>query len=423
MSDITTKTCCRLCGSKQLELAVNIAASPIADAYVSREELHKPQALFPLDLYLCMECGHIQNLHVVEPDLLFKEYTFLTSNFKGLVEHFEAYSRDIVSTFSLREGMLAVEIGSNDGTFLLNLRAEGLRTIGVDPSTAAAALANQRGIKTLEAYFTDALAREIRAEHGKAALVVANNVFAHTDDLNGVAGAVETLLDEDGVFVFEVSYLGDIIEGFFFDTVYHEHVSYHSIKPLVGFFKRHGLEMFDIVRNRSKGGSIRCFVKRILNHKHPVSPVVSEFLRRETETGLANLETFVNFDRAILAKKAETNALINSMKMQGKSIAGYGASTTVTTLLWHFELNDKLAFLVDDNPVKQNLFSPRSHLEVLPSSELVNRAVDFTVILAWNYAAKIIDNNKAYLERGGRFIIPLPALTVFPPLAASRPTV
>jgi SAM-dependent methyltransferase len=409
---ISIKNRCRLCSSTQLRLAVNIAASPIADAYVPKEKLYEPQELYPLDLFLCMDCGHVQNLHVLEPDFLFKDYTFFTSNFKSLVSHFEEYSRDLVAEFYLKKDMLAVEVGSNDGTFLLNLAAIGMRTVGVDPSTAAAALANERGVKTIEAFFTEEVARRILSEHGRASVVIANNVFAHSDDLNGFVRAVEALLDHDGVFVFEVSYLGDIVDGFFFDTVYHEHVSYHSVRPLETFLGKFGLQIFNIVRNSSKGGSIRCFVKRISSGRYPVSEVVEEFIRSELTKGLAEIQTFERFDKAIIARKSENLALLKELLARGKRIAGYGASTTVTTLIWHFELCDKLEFLVDDNPVKQNLFSPRSHLEVLPSSELINRAVDFTVVLAWNYADKIIANNKLYLERGGRFIVPLPDLKV-----------
>jgi len=409
---VIKKENCRLCNSANILLVVNINPSPIADAYVSNEQLNEIQDLYPLDLYLCEDCGHIQNTYVVNPDLLFRDYTFFTSNFKGLVEHFKAYADDITRSFSFEEGDLVVEIGSNDGTFLLNLKEKGMKVLGVDPAIDAVNLANEKGAKTLPDYFTDELTQKIVSENGKAALVVANNVFAHSDNLIDIISGIEKLLDKDGIFIFEVSYLADIVDRFLFDTIYHEHVSYHSINPLQKSFARKGLKIFDIVRNKSKGGSIRCFVKRTSSEKNNVQPVVQEYIQNEILRGLDKKEVFLKYNKDILQKKKEVLTLIDQLLAEGKKIAGYGASTTVTTLMWHFELTERLLFLVDDNKIKQYLFSPKNHLEVLPSAELVNRNIDYVVIMAWNYAEPIMANSKAFAENGGKFIIPLPELRI-----------
>lgn len=409
---VIKKENCRLCNSTNLELVVNIHPSPIADAYVKKEQLEEVQDLYPLDLYICEDCGHVQNLYVVNPDLLFRDYTFFTSNFKGLVEHFRQYTEDIVNTYGFKDGDLAVEIGSNDGTFLLFLKEKGMCVLGIDPAIDAAKLANEKGAQTLPTYFTEKLADEILAEYGKAKLVIANNVFAHSDNLIDIISGIERILSEDGIFIFEASYLTDIVDRFLFDTVYHEHVSYHSIKPLQKAFARKGLEIFNIVRNKSKGGSIRCFVERVASAKHAIQPVVNEYIQDEVSRGLDKKEVFQKYNDDILRKKAELLILIDSLLAEGKKIAGYGASTTVTTLMWHFDLTDKLLFLVDDNKVKQYTFSPRNHYEVLPSAELINHDIDYVVVLAWNYADPIIANNKAFAEKGGKFIIPLPELKI-----------
>jgi SAM-dependent methyltransferase len=409
---VIKKESCRLCNSAKILLVVNINPSPIADAYVSKNQLDETQDLYPLDLYLCEDCGHIQNAYVVNPDLLFKNYTFFTSNFKGLVEHFKEYADDITRSFDFKEGDLAVEIGSNDGTFLLNLKEKGMKVLGVDPAIDAVNFANEKGAHTLPDYFTEELAQKIVAENGKATLVIANNVFAHSDNLIDIINGIEKLLDKNGIFIFEVSYLADIIDRFLFDTVYHEHVSYHSINPLQKAFARKGLEIFDIIRNKSKGGSIRCFVKRISSEKHTAQPVVQEYIQNELQRGLNKKEVFLKYNQDVLQKKKEVLTLIDQLLVEGKKIVGYGASTTVTTLMWHFELTERLMFLVDDNKIKQYLFSPNNHLEVLPSSELVNSNIDYVVIMAWNYAEPIMANNKAFADKGGKFIIPLPELKV-----------
>jgi len=409
---VIKKENCRLCNSANLQLVVNIHPSPIADAYVKKRQLDEVQDLYPLDLYICEDCGHVQNLYVVNPDLLFRDYTFFTSNFKGLVEHFRQYTEDVVNTYGFKDGDLAVEIGSNDGTFLLFLKEKGMRVLGIDPAFDAAKLANEKGAQTLPTYFTEKLANDILAEHGKAKLVIANNVFAHSDNLIDIISGIERILSEDGIFIFEASYLTDIVDRFLFDTVYHEHVSYHSINPLQKAFARKGLEIFNIVRNKSKGGSIRCFVKRITSAKREVQPVVNEYVQDEISRGLDKKEVFQKYNNDILRKKDELLKLVDSLLAEGKKIVGYGASTTVTTLMWHFDLTDKLLFLVDDNKVKQYMFSPRNHYEVLPSAELVNRDIDYVVILAWNYADPIIANNKAFAEKGGKFIVPLPELKI-----------
>ena len=251
-----------MCESRRLELALPIRASPIGDAYVPATRLGRGQEIYPLDLYLCLDCGHVQNLDIVDPEILFRDYLFLTSASQGLVEHFRRYAGDVTSRFGLRSGSLIVEIGSNDGSLLRFFRDGGMRVLGVDPAREIARQATKAGVPTLPEFFTSAMAPSIRAEHGPAAVVAANNVFAHADDLADIVKGVRELLADDGVFVFEVSYLADIVDKFLFDTVYHEHVSYHSISPLARFFERLSMQLFDVRRIDSKGGSIRGFAQR-----------------------------------------------------------------------------------------------------------------------------------------------------------------
>ena len=402
---------CRLCDSNHLSLAVPIKASPIADAYVPAGDLAKAQELYPLDLYLCLSCGHMQLLDVVDPKVLFADYIYTTSISLGLVQHFGRFADAMSQRFLLPQNSLAIDIGSNDGTLLRFFKEKGLRVLGIDPALAIAQKATEAGIETLPEFFDAELARVIRRKHGTASIVTANNVFAHSDNLPTMADGIRELLAPNGVFVFEVSYLVDILDKLLFDTVYHEHLCYHSIKPLDSFFRRHGMELFDVERLPTKGGSIRGFAQ-LKGGPHQKTPIISELLNLEASRQLDQLEVFQKFAARLETIKQELHTLLRKLKAEGKTIAGYGASATVTTLVYNFELGQFLSYLVDDNPSRHGLFSPGCHLPVLASQAICEKKPDYTVILAWQYADPIMRKNQDYLQKGGHFILPLPVVSI-----------
>jgi hypothetical protein len=256
-------------------------------------------------------------------------------------------------------------------------------------------------------FFTSQLGRSLRAEQGAARLVTANNVFAHSDTLGDMAEGVRTLLAADGTFVFEVSYVVDIVEKMLFDTVYHEHLSYHSIRPLRSFLERHGLELVDVRRTASKGGSLRA-VAQLRGGPRPCSAVVEQLCGEEERQGYGGLPVYRAFADRIEGVKAELWRRLDAARAGGGTIAGYGASATVTTLLCHFELQRYLSFIVDDNPSKHHTYSPGWHIPVLPSDVLYERRPDVVVVLAWMYASPILVRHAALRETGGRFLVPLP---------------
>lgn len=401
-----------------MELVLPMQPSPIADAYVPAERLGEVQEYYPLDLYLCLDCGHAQNVDVVNPEIVFRDYIYVTSSSLGLVEHFRRYAEEVTQRFAVPAGSLVVEIGSNDGTLLRFFRDKGMRVIGVDPARDIAAAATREGLTTLPEFFTSALAGQIRAEYGSAEIVAANNVFAHADNLGDIASGIRDLLSETGVFVFEVSYLVDIVDRFLFDTIYHEHLSYHSIAPLARFFDSLGMELFDIWRNPSKGGSIRGFARRKRANASPVAAIVHELIRAEGERGMATPAPFKRYATEIAARKRKLLEFLDEKISKGAAVAGYGASTTVTTLIFQFDLARRLAFIADDNPRKHNRFSPGAHIPVLPSDELYVRKPEYCVILAWNYAQPISDRHPRYPQQGGRFVVPLPEFRVLEPSQA-----
>lgn len=412
MTDFTHRNDCRLCESRQLDLVLPILPSAIGDAFVPKELLEEKQGVYPLDTYLCMDCGHLQNLDIVDPDILFRNYTYRTSVSLGLVEHFRAYAADAVQSLKIPAGSLVVELGSNDGSLLKAFKEQGMKVIGVDPARNIAASATANGVPTFPDFFTSALAKQIHEENGPAALICANNVFAHADNLADIVVGIRSLLASDGVFIFEVSYVPDIIDNFVFDTIYHEHVSHHALLPLERFFNRLDMTLFDVKRVQSKGGSIRGFAQPLSTGKRPQSALLKSMMAEEERRGVTSPEIYRNFFQAIEERKRTTLSYLDQALAEGKTIAAYGASTTTTTLLYHFELGSRLSFIVDDNPIKQNLFSPGLHLPVLPSSELYVRRPDIVVIVAWIYAEPIIKRHQQFIEEGGQFLVPLPEVKI-----------
>jgi C-methyltransferase-like protein/putative zinc binding protein/methyltransferase family protein len=400
---------CRLCHSKNLKLVLPLKPSALADSYVPADQCNKEQPRYSLDTYLCLDCGHVQLLEVVDPRILFSHYLYVTSVSLGLLEHFSRYADEVVNTLKPAGGSLAIDIGSNEGALLKNFKAHGLRVLGVDAAQNIAALANAAGIETIADFFTAGLARNIRQSHGPAAILTANNVFAHADALGDMADGIRELLADDGVFVFEVVYLLDLVQQLTFDTIYHEHLSHHSIKPFQLFFRRHGMELFHVERNRSKGGSIRGFVQ-LASGPRPVSPSVAELLALEESAGLATPRIFQDLFARLEGLKNDLRTLLRDLKAQGSQIAGYGASASVTTLVHHFEIAEFIDFIVDDDPRRQGLYSPGFHIPVLSKAALAERKPDYVLVLAWQYATPIISKNQAFADQGGRFIVPLPEL-------------
>jgi hypothetical protein len=398
---------CRLCRATALRQVLPLQASPIADAYVPASRLEEPQPRYPMDLYQCDGCGHVQLLDVVSADTLFKDYIYHTSDSPGLVEHFRKYVEALAARFGPKPGQLAVDIGSNDGTVLRFWRDRGLRVCGVDPAERIAREATAAGLPTKCAYFNRELGRALRGELGPAAFVTANNVFAHADDLPGILDGVRELLDGAGVFVFEVSYLVDILEKRLFDTVYHEHLCYHSIGPLQKFFAAHGMEIFDVERIATKGGSIRVFAQR-QGGPQRVAPKVTELLAFEDAMALDAGKPFPALVAALERNKADLHRELQGVRRAGGRVAGFGASATVTTLLTHFELAPLLDYLVDDNPKRHGLYSPHFHLPVLSSQTLHEQPPACVAVLAWQYANAIMTKHRDFARDGRFFLLPMP---------------
>jgi len=404
------RTTCRLCEGNKLELMVPIVPTPIAGAFVSQGQLGRKQELYPLDIYQCKECGHVQLLDVVNPKILFSEYSYFSGR-TSLTKHFAEYAEKTIRENNLKKDSFVVDIGSNDGAFLRFFKDRGIKVLGVDPAENIAKFANKSGIETLPKMFDLETADEIRKDYGAADVITANNVFAHTDDMIGMAKSIRNLLVDDGIFYFEVSYLVDVVYKMLIGTIFHEHLCYHTVKPLASFLKRQGMELIDVERVPIQGGSIIC-TAQLIRGKRTVSPSVNKLIQLEDSIGVYKSGYLKSFSKKLETLKSEATTLMHDLNSQGKNIAAFGAARGGTLLTYLFGLGEYIEYIVDDDPNKQNFYSPGYHIPVLPTSAMYKRNPDYVIILAWVHSKSIIENNQKYLRNGGHFITLFPRVKV-----------
>ena len=402
---------CRLCESKNLELVVPLVPTPVAEKYLTKEQLNQKEAICPLDLYMCSSCGHVQLLDIIDPNFLYSDYTYSSGNSSGLVQHFKEYADKIVNKYKPKKNSLVIDVGSNDGTLLYFFKNYRLKVLGVDPAKEIAEKATSKGIKTLPEFMNMELSQSIKKEHGLAKIITANNAFAHMDDLSGMLESIKALLSDDGIFVFEVSYLLDVIQKILLGTIFHEHHSYHSLKPLIKFMKRFNMEIIDVERVSIQGGSL-IGTAQISGGPYKISSSVKKIVELEEREKLDKPETIKKFSQKMKKLKDELGNMLADYKNQGKTIAGFGAARSGTTLITQMGIGKLLDFIVDDSPEKQGKFTPGDHILVRPTNAIYQKKPDYLFILAWIHAKKIIENNKRYIDEGGHFIICFPEIKI-----------
>lgn len=405
---LTRKESCRICDCTRLTKVLSFGPTPLANAFLTERNMRDAEVYYPLDAYLCRDCGLLQLLDVVAPEILFKDYVYVSSTSPVFIAHFQDFAKDAFSRFSLGRDSLVVDIGSNDGILLKPFREKGARVLGVEPDRKIAALAKKSGINSFVAFFSPAVARAIVKRYGRADLITATNVFAHIDDIHAVAKGVKELLAPEGVFMIEVPYLADFLQKNLFDTVYHEHLSYFSLSALNIFFHRAGMKIIDVERVSTHGGSLRVFVAKKISHRR-IGASVRVLLASEKKQRLHKEETYRRYGLRILKNRAKLLSLLSSLKQRGKRIAGYGAPAKGNTLLNFFSIgSDLLEYIVDDSPHKQGKHTPGKRIPVVSSQHLTKNPPDYLLILAWNFADSIIAKNEAFRKSGGKFIIPIP---------------
>ena len=416
--DFYLRNNCRLCEAPT-KVVMELASTPPANELVTSEfiESGEIQDKFPLPVAVCSGCGHVQLAAVVNPERLFRKYFYTSGVSPVFRDHFKNYAADIVRDFDLKPGDLVVDIGSNDGILLKYFKEHGVRVVGVDPAENIAKLAEEGGVRTIAEFFGKDIACSIKEEFGSAKAIFANNVFAHSDFLDDITAGIAELLSDDGVFVFEVSYLPNVIQGTLFDTIYHEHLSYHHLSPLVSFFERFNLKLFNAHLVSTQGGSVRGFVGK---PSRETKYGLTHLIEAEARLGLKTSHNESDGTAPILALNEKINSLrdqlielLHGFKLEGKMIVGFGAPAKCVTMMHHFGFgSDIIDYIVDDSPIKQNMFIPGKNIEILPVSTLYEKKPDYVIILVWNFAKNIMERNQKFIEQGGKFIVPIPEIAI-----------
>lgn len=405
---------CRMCGSKDLVKFLSLGSMPLAGGFIHMDQI-KDERSYPLDVYFCRKCKEVQLLDVVSPDVLFEDYRFLSSVTRTLSDHFREYAGEMKRRFKLGNSSLVVEFGSNDGVLQKPFEDLDIKAVGVEPAKNVAKLAMAKGLTVVNDFFNTRTANAIIAAHGQANLVCANNVFAHIDDMHEVMRAIKLLLKPDGVFVFEVHYLADLLEKYQYDMVYHEHLMYHSLAPLAYLMREFGMEVFDVERIPIHSGSIRVYAKRADNKAELVTGAVGEMESVEDSAGLHNEETLFKFAAEIEAKRDELVETVKDLRSQGKRIVGYGASGRASVQLNFCGLGpEDVEYVVDMSPERQGRVVPGMHMPIVDPNVLAADKPDYAIMFAYNYEKEIVGKETEFVENGGRFIVPLPEVRIVP---------
>lgn len=402
---------CRACGKTGLIDVLSLGETPLANSLLTKDELGEEEPAYPLDLVFCPHCSLVQITESISPKKLFSDYLYFSSFSDTMLRSAEALTTRLTRARGFGADSLAVEIASNDGYLLQYYKAAGVPVLGIEPAANIAAVAEaERGIPTIVEFFGSELAQRLVDEGTRADVIHANNVLAHVPDLNGFVEGISILLQPDGVAVIEAPYAREFVDKVEFDTIYHEHLCYFSLTALDRLFASHGLTIVDVEQIPIHGGSLRIFTSPASGpYGADRSQAVVDLLGEEKSWGVDDPAVYEAFAANVVKLKHDLNELLGSLKAEGKRIAAYGASAKGSTLLNYCGIgSETLDYVVDRSTVKQGYFTPGTHLEILAPEHLLDDMPDYVLLLTWNFADEILEQQSEYVRRGGRFIVPVP---------------
>lgn len=404
---------CRHCQNKLEHLFLDLGFAPPSNAYRSKEDLNKPELTYPLRIKVCDRCWLVQTEDFVDADELFNpEYAYFSSTSSSWLDHAARYSYMIQKRLSLNAESLVVEVASNDGYLLKNFVEAGIPCLGIEPTDSTADASEKLGVPVKNEFFSVELAEELAANGKQADLIIGNNVYAHVPDINDFTLGLKKLLNPSGTITLEFAYLLKLIQQNEFDTVYHEHFSYLSLHAVESICKGAGLKIYDVEELATHGGSLRVYGC----HEEAgfdASARVNEQLKKEEEAGLLELETYVHFQQQAEKVKNELLTFLIRQRIQGKSVAGYGAAAKGNTLLNYGGVKaDLLPFVCDVAPSKQDKYLPGSHIPIFPPDYIKEQKPDFILILPWNIAVEIIKQLSYVKDWGCKFVRAIPELQI-----------
>lgn len=402
---------CRACGSKNHHPVIDLGLQPLANNLLRKEDLGKPEPRFPLEVVVCTDCWLMQITHIVPPVALFSDYVYFSSFSEHMLRHSRSAALRYIEEKKLNAGSFVVEVASNDGYLLKNFVQAGVPCLGLEPAANIATVAREAGVDTRCEFFGADSAAAVKNERGGADLILGNNVFAHAPSTNDFVAGLQTLLKPDGWVVLEFPYGVDMIEHVEFDTIYHEHVFYFTLTPLLTLFKKHGLDVFHVERIGIHGGSLRVFACH--DGRETVRDSVPQTLAVEAELGVATPAYYMRFSSRAEKVRADLQAFLLEQQKTGGHVAAYGASAKGSTLLNYVgDAARVIEFIADRSTYKHGKFSPGIHVPIVPAEQLALSRPGYAVLLVWNFADEVIAQQQAYHAAGGRFVIPLPELRI-----------
>jgi SAM-dependent methyltransferase len=388
-----------------LALVLDLGQQALAGAFLTQAQFGAEER-YPLRLCFCQHCFLLQVIDVVPPEELFSRYFYRSSAIGTLREHFENLAAEVAEHWANEPTSLVVEIGSNDGVLLEPLARRGVRAIGVEPAVNLAETARQKGLQVENHFFTSQTASDLKRRHGCARVIMANNVFAHLDEMYDVVLGIADLLDPDGVFITENHYIGSVIDDYQYDMVYHEHLSYYSLLTLERFLSGFNLAVVDVRPIAIHAGSMRYYIR---SAGQPVSRAVHELREEEISKGYNRLVTFAAYAERIADRRRDLISLLQSIASSNQTVAGYGASGRANTIIQYCGIDHGLMkYMIDDAPSKQGYYTPGSHFLIRPREAMKTDKPDYLLLFAWAFVDEVRRRNREFLVDGGRIIVPLP---------------